>query len=165
MATEAHSSVRLGFGPFEVDLDREELLRNGTRVRLAGQPFEILLLLLAHRGEVVTREQLREKIWPLGTFVDFEHGLNAAINKLRRCLADSAEKPRYIETVPGRGYRFIGSVERRSPAKEGPGYSEFQPVATNSVDSIPEDSRAEMDLDNGMCDQHRLWRLGHHNSH
>jgi DNA-binding winged helix-turn-helix (wHTH) protein len=135
MATEAHSSARLAFGPFEVDLDRKELLRNGTRLRLAPQPFEILLLLLARRGEVVTREQLREQLWPQGTFVDFEHGLNAAINKLRRCLADSAEKPRYIETVPGRGYCFVGDIEQRSTAQEEPGYPNVQPVATNSANS------------------------------
>jgi DNA-binding winged helix-turn-helix (wHTH) protein len=118
MAAETHSPVRLAFGPFEVDADREELLKNGARLRLTGQPFQILLLLLARPDDVVTREQLREQIWPQGTFVDFEHGLNAAINKLRKCLGDSAEKPRYIATVPGRGYRFIGDIERRSATEE-----------------------------------------------
>jgi eukaryotic-like serine/threonine-protein kinase len=99
---------RLAFGPFEVNPSTGELLKGGIRVRLSGQPFAILLLLLKTPGELVTREQLREQIWSEGTFVDFEHGLNAAMNKLRRALSDSAENPRYIETIPGRGYRFVG---------------------------------------------------------
>jgi DNA-binding winged helix-turn-helix (wHTH) protein len=102
---------RLSFGPFELDVAAGELCRHGIRVRLQGQALEILLLLLKNPGEVVTREQLRDHIWSEGTFVDFEHGLNAAINKLRRALTDSADKPRYIETVPGRGYRFIGALD------------------------------------------------------
>ena len=99
---------RLAFGLFEVNPSTGELLKGGIRVRLSGQPFAILLLLLKTPGELVTREQLREQIWSEGTFVDFEHGLNAAMNKLRRALSDSAENPRYIETIPGRGYRFVG---------------------------------------------------------
>lgn len=110
MLTQSQSSARLAFGPFEVNPAAEELLRSGVRVRLSGQPFQILMMLLARPGEVVTREALREQIWSEGTFVDFEHGLNAAMNKLRRALGDAAENPRYIETIPGRGYRFVGSV-------------------------------------------------------
>lgn len=113
MATHPQSPVRLAFGPFEVNSPAGELLKSGVRVRLSGQPFRILVVLLAYPGEVVTREQLHEQIWSAGTFVDFEHSLNAAMNKLRQALGDSAEKPRYIETVPGRGYRFIGAVEHR----------------------------------------------------
>src|SRR5947209_3308317 len=97
--------VRVKFGPFELNTSTGELLKGGTRVRLPAQPFAILLLLLKTPGQLVTREQLCEQIWADGMFVDFEHGLNAAINKLRRALSDSAENPRYIETVPGRGYR------------------------------------------------------------
>jgi DNA-binding winged helix-turn-helix (wHTH) protein/predicted Zn-dependent protease len=111
MATQPQSSARLVFGPFEVNVSASELRKRGVRVRLPGQPFQILLLLLKNRGDIVTREQLREQIWGAGTFVDFEHGLNVAMNKLRRALGDSAEAPRYIETVPGRGYRFMGSVQ------------------------------------------------------
>jgi eukaryotic-like serine/threonine-protein kinase len=107
---------RLAFGPFEVDASASELLKGGVRVRLPSQPFLILMTLLEHPGEVVTREQLSERLWSEDTFVDFEHGLNAAMNKLRRALSDSAEQPRYIETVPGRGYRFIGTLEHRVPA-------------------------------------------------
>lgn len=114
MATQPQSPARLAFGPFEVNPAAEELLRGGVRIRLSGQPFQILMMLLARPGEVVTREELRDQIWSEGTFVDFEHGLNAAMNKLRRALGDAAENPRYIETIPGRGYRFVGSVTAAS---------------------------------------------------
>jgi len=110
MATQPQSAARLNFGPFEADVPAGELRRNGVRVRLSGQPLQILLILLAHPGEVVTREQLREEIWAETTFVDFEHGLNAAVNKLRRALGDAAEKPHYIETLPRKGYRFIAPI-------------------------------------------------------
>ncbi len=110
------ATSRVAFGPFEVNGPAGELLKGGVRVRLPGQPFQILLILLARSGEVVTREELREQVWSQGTFVDFEHDLNAAINKLRNALSDSAEKPQYIETVTGRGYRFIGAIERRPSA-------------------------------------------------
>jgi len=113
MASQSHSPGPLTFGPFEVNPQARELRRNAIRIRLSGQPFRILLLLLEHPGEVVTREQLREQLWSDGTFVDFEGGLNAAVNKLRRALNDSAENPRYIETIPSRGYRFIGNVACR----------------------------------------------------
>jgi TolB-like protein/Flp pilus assembly protein TadD len=111
MAAQPQPRARLAFGPYEVDTDAGELRKRGIRVRLSGQPFQILLVLLAHPGEVVTREQLREEVWGAGTFVDFEHGLNAAVNKLRRALGDSAENPRFVETLAKRGYRFIAPVE------------------------------------------------------
>jgi len=111
MAIPSQPSVYVAFGPFKVDKASCELFKSGVRVRLNGQPFRILLLLLEHPGEVVTREQLREQIWGSETFVDFEHSLNVAINKLRRALRDSPGKPRYIETEPGRGYRFIASIQ------------------------------------------------------
>ncbi|HVO96423.1 MAG TPA: winged helix-turn-helix domain-containing protein [Bryobacteraceae bacterium] len=111
MATQPQSKARLAFGPFEVNAASGELFKYGARVRLPGQSFQILLALLEQPGELVTRELLLTKIWSDGTFVDFDHSLNAAINRLRRSLSDSAEKPRYIETVPGRGYRFIGTLE------------------------------------------------------
>jgi len=120
MATQPQPQIPLAFGPFEVNPAADELLRDGIRLRLPGQPFQILLLLLARPGEVVTREELRDRIWKEGTFVDFEHGLNAAMNKLRRTLGDSADNPRYIETIPGRGYRFIGALKNRLPAPQLP---------------------------------------------
>jgi DNA-binding winged helix-turn-helix (wHTH) protein len=114
MAEQPQSHARLEFGPFQVDGSSSQLLKNGIRIRLSGQPLQILLTLLANPGEVVSNEQLRDRIWKEGTFVDFEHGLHAAVNKLRRALGDSAENPRYIETVPRSGYRFIGVVARQS---------------------------------------------------
>ncbi len=92
------------------------LLKSGVRIRLSSQPFKVLLILLAHPGDLVTSEQLRGQIWTEGTFVDFEHGLHVAVNKLRRALGDAAENPRYIETQPGRGYRFIGTLQRPASA-------------------------------------------------
>lgn len=111
----ATDSTRARFGPFEVDLHTHELWKFGTRLKLVGQPFEILAVLLSHPGELVTREDLRSRLWPADTFVDFNHGLNAAVNKLREALSDSAESPRYIETLPRRGYRFIAKVEWLQP--------------------------------------------------
>src|SRR5215813_4351395 len=103
---------RVQFGPFEADLHTHELWKYGTRIKLVGQPFEVLAILLSKPGELVTRYTLRERLWPGDTFVDFNHGLNAAVNKLRDALSDSAEEPRYIETLPRRGYRFIAKVEQ-----------------------------------------------------
>ncbi|MBA2304384.1 MAG: winged helix-turn-helix domain-containing protein, partial [Acidobacteria bacterium] len=111
----------VAFGPFEVNAHTGELRKRGVRVRLSGQPFQILLLLLARPGNLVTRDELREQLWSDGTFVDSEHGLNAAINKLRRALGDAAERPHYIETLTGRGYRFIGTIERPSDAVSSAG--------------------------------------------
>ena len=99
------------FGAFEVDLRSGELRKYGIRLKLQDQPFQVLAHLLEHPGEVVTREELRLKLWPADTFVDFDTGLNSAIKKLRDALSDSAEQPRYIETLPRRGYRFIAHVE------------------------------------------------------
>ncbi len=99
------------FGPFEAKTCAQELSKNGTKLRLRGQPFLILELLLRRAGEVVTREEIQQKLWPADTFVDFEHGLNTSIKKLRQVLCDSATGPRYIETLPRLGYRFIAPVE------------------------------------------------------
>ena len=104
-------STRLRFGPFVADLHTHELWKQGTRLKLSGQPFEILAILLANPGQLVTREYLHSQLWPSDTFVDFDHGLNAAMNKLRDALGDSVDAPRYVETLPRRGYRFIAAVE------------------------------------------------------
>lgn len=103
------SAVR--FGIFEVDRGSGELRKRGVRIKLQEQPLKILMLLLDRPGEIITREQLRQILWPEGTFVDFEHSLNAAVAKLRQALGDSAENPRFVETIPRRGYRFIAPVE------------------------------------------------------
>jgi cholera toxin transcriptional activator len=99
------------FGVFELDLIMGELRRNGVKLRLQEQPFQVLALLLDRTGEVVTREELQQKLWPSDTFVDFDHSLNTAINKVREALGDSASSPRYVETLARRGYRFIAPVQ------------------------------------------------------
>jgi Tol biopolymer transport system component/DNA-binding winged helix-turn-helix (wHTH) protein len=98
------------FGAFEVDLRSGELRKHGLKIKIQEQPLQVLAMLLEHPGQTVTREELRKKLWPADTFVDFEHGLNAAINKLRETLGDSAENPRFVETLHRRGYRFIAPV-------------------------------------------------------
>ena len=103
------------FGVFEVDLMAAELRRNGVKLRLQGQPFQVLALLLERPGEIVSREDLRQKLWPSDTFVDFDHSLNTAINKVREALGDSASSPRYVETLARRGYRFIAPVQMDGP--------------------------------------------------
>ena len=109
------------FGVFDVDLLAGELRKAGVKIRLQDQPFQILVMLLERQSEVVTRQELREKLWPADTFVDFEHGVNSAVARLREALGDSADSPRYIETLPRRGYRFIASVDgapKAAPTKE-----------------------------------------------
>jgi TolB-like protein/DNA-binding winged helix-turn-helix (wHTH) protein/Tfp pilus assembly protein PilF len=108
---------RVSFGVFEVDLRAGELRKHGLRVRLQQQPFQVLAMLLARPGDVVTREELQQALWPADTFVDFDHGLNKAINKLRHALGDSAEAPRFVETVARRGYRFLADVKIADRAK------------------------------------------------
>jgi TolB-like protein/DNA-binding winged helix-turn-helix (wHTH) protein len=104
------------FGAFEVDLGNGSLHKNGLRIRVQGKPLQILSLLVEHAGDVVTRDQLRQHLWPAGTFVDFEHGLNTAIKKLREALGDDPENPRFVQTVPRHGYRFIAPAEVVVPA-------------------------------------------------
>jgi cholera toxin transcriptional activator len=99
------------FGVFELDLTADELRKNGVKLRLQGQPFQVLALLLERAGDVVTREELQQQLWPSDTFVDFDHGLNTAVNKVREALGDSASSPRYVETLARRGYRFIAPVQ------------------------------------------------------
>ena len=111
MREDDHVIGRLRFGVFELDLRAGELRKLGLRVRLQEQPFQILVMLLEHPGEVVTRDELQKKLWPVDTFVDFDQGLNKAISKIREALSDSAESPRFVETVARRGYRFLAEVK------------------------------------------------------
>jgi Tol biopolymer transport system component/DNA-binding winged helix-turn-helix (wHTH) protein len=110
---------RIRFGPFVADLESQELFKNQTRLRIRGQSYRVLVELLTRPGLVVTREELRRSLWPSDTFVDFEHDLSAAVNRLRDVLGDSAERPRYIETLPRRGYRFIGTLEHEKQSFSG----------------------------------------------
>ena len=97
------------FATFEVDLQAQELRKGGVKLKLTGQPFQVLSILLDRPGEVITREDLQKRLWP-DTFVDVDHNLNSAINKIREALGDSSENPRFVETLPRRGYRFIASI-------------------------------------------------------
>ena len=110
MAGDADQSRTVRFGAFEVDLRTGELRKNGLKIKLQDQPFRVLIILLRHAGDVVTREEFRRELWSNDTFVDFDHGLNAAVRRLRDALDDSAESPRFIETLPRRGYRFISTI-------------------------------------------------------
>jgi len=148
------SKTVVRFGPFEADPRAGELRKHGVKLKLVGQPFEVLAMLLECPGELVTREELRARLWPTDTFVDFDHGLNAAVNKLRDALNDSAEKPNYVETLPRRGYRFISAVglhdsqnllgEPRSP--------KIQSLVVLPLENFSKDPEEEYFTD-GMTDQ------------
>ena len=124
------------FGVFELDLKAGELRKQGLKIKLQEQPFQILVMLLERPGEVVTREEIQQKLWPADTFVDFEHGINAAVKRLREALDDSADNPRFVETLPRRGYRFIAPVDVGAglvPAQSGrPQGAPLQKIAVPS---------------------------------
>ena len=129
------------FGIFEVDLCAGELRKGGVKIKLYGQPFNVLATLLERPGQVVTREELQQKLWASDTFVDFEHGLNKAINKLREALGDDADNPRFIETLPRRGYRFLVPVEsvtasQRASKTDAPS-SGKHPTAIGTLAALP----------------------------
>ena len=146
LSTEAHLSVpgdhqlqgrRLRFGVFELDLRAGELRKHGLRVRLQEQPFQVLVMLLEQPGEVVTREELQKKLWSADTFVDFDHGLNKAINKIREALSDSAESPRFVETVARRGYRFLAEVKVSDTAPVRSPELATEPRTTAEAPNLP----------------------------
>jgi TolB-like protein/DNA-binding winged helix-turn-helix (wHTH) protein/Flp pilus assembly protein TadD len=146
---------RYRFGVFEADSRTGELRKQGRTIKLRGRPFEILVILLRHGGDVVSRDELRQELWPADTFVDFDHGLNSAMNRLREALGDSAETPRFIETLPKRGYRFIAPIEEldRSGVRpeavlpERPADSSPVPASTPSAErSIPLSATSRMVL-------------------
>jgi len=120
------------FGVFEADPSTGELRRQGLRIKLHAQPFQVLTLLLERPGELLTREEISRTLWPEGTYVDYEHGVNSAVNRIREALRDTAANPRYLETMPRRGYRFIAPVERIS-AEESPVVGEEISVASNHL--------------------------------
>src|ERR1700676_516118 len=114
-------AANIRFGPFELDVRAAELCKAGLRIRLQDQPFQILRMLLKCPGEVVLREEIRNQLWPNDTVVEFDHSINTAVKRLRDALGESADKPRYIETLARRGYRFIGELDaanRPTPAAE-----------------------------------------------
>ena len=125
MEEAVHSPRLVRFGTFEVDLPSGELRKSGVKLKLTGQPFQVLAILLERPGEVVTREELQKRLWP-DTFVDVDHNLNTAINKIREVLGDSAESPRFVETLPRRGYRFTAPVEGRGESRQLLGAGHFR---------------------------------------
>jgi DNA-binding winged helix-turn-helix (wHTH) protein len=127
------------FSAYEVNLRAGELYRAGRKIRLQIQPFHVLAMLLEHPGEVVAREELQKRLWPADTFVDFDHSLNTAIKKLRQALSDDKKKPRFIETLPKRGYRFIGTVEQAAgaPATALPSPPTPSPASAPASGKIP----------------------------
>jgi DNA-binding winged helix-turn-helix (wHTH) protein len=125
------SGGEIRFGAFEFEPETGELRKHGLRIKLRGQPIEVLTMLLQHPGKTVTREELQRGLWPSDTYVDFEPSLNAAMKRLRAALCDSAGKPRFIETLAGRGYRFIAPVTQ--PAEEVPA-----PAATVAPNPQPD---------------------------
>jgi TolB-like protein len=127
----AHAPIR--FGTFELDPESGELRKQGLKVRLQEQPFQILQILLENPGKVVTREELQQRIWPSDTFVDFDHGVYNAIQKLREALGDSADTPRYIETLSRRGYRFIAPLNGPASEPRGPAPA----AASDSIAVLP----------------------------
>ncbi len=149
------------FGPFEADFRTRELRKHGVNLKLVGQPFEVLAMLLERPGQLVTREELLARLWPTDTFVDFDHGLNAVVNKLRDALNDSAEKPKYVETLPRRGYRFIsavGSHDSRNLLGETSS-PKIQSLVVLPLENLSNDPEQEyfavndMDLNTSNCEQ------------
>jgi cholera toxin transcriptional activator len=130
---DAPSSPRYRFGVFEADASSGELRKQGIRIKLNAQPFQLLLMLLDHPGEILTREEIAQTLWSDGTFVDYEHGLNSAVNRIREALGDSASNPRFVETLARRGYRFVAPVQRITA--EIPSRSGTEAVASESVES------------------------------
>src|SRR4051794_32473358 len=128
----------LRFGPYELDLRSTQLRKKDLKIRLQDQPFQILVALLERPGELILREEIRRKLWPDDTVVEFDHGINAAVKRLRDALRDSAEKPRYIETVARRGYRFIAPVEALA-------LSERAAAVVPQSQPVPESSPATVD--------------------
>jgi DNA-binding winged helix-turn-helix (wHTH) protein len=118
--TDPRPARRYRFGAFEADAATGELRRQGIRIKLNAQPFQMLLMLLERPGELLSREEISRELWPDGTFVDYEHGVNAAVNRIREALGDKASSPRFVETLARRGYRFAAPVERITPSENPP---------------------------------------------
>jgi len=134
--TEPQSSRRYRFGVFEADATLGELRRQGVRIKLNAQPFQVLVMLLERPGELLTREKISRELWPDGTFVDYEHGVNSAVNRIREALGDTAGNPRFVETLARRGYRFVAPVERIVPAPN-PSSPESTPDRSNATEHMP----------------------------
>jgi len=142
--TESEPVRRYRFGAFEADASNGELRRQGIRIKLNAQPFQVLLMLLARPGEVLTREEISRALWSDGTFVDYDHGVNSAVNRIREALGDAANSPRYVETLARRGYRFVAPVEAIGDGEQA---SSMQALETHSAKETPD---AEEWIGNGL---------------
>src|SRR5271170_1250461 len=131
------------FGIFELDLRSGELQKQGRKIRLEGQPVQVLMCLLENSGELVTREELHRKLWPADTFVNFEHGLNAAVKRLRQALNDSAGNPRFVETLLRRGYRFIAPIQAVAVRRDVSRLNEV--AAVSEAPATPDPLEAKLD--------------------
>jgi DNA-binding winged helix-turn-helix (wHTH) protein len=143
-STGPQPAPRYRFGVFEVDAATGELRRQGLRVKLNSQPFQVLLMLLDRPGQLLTREEISRELWPDGTFVDYEHGVNSAINRIREALGDTAASPRFLETLARRGYRFIAPVERVDLGK-GLSAGESQSPAVSESPAHPAENSSASD--------------------
>ena len=136
------------FRVFEVDLKSGEVRKDGLKVKLAEQPFQVLVALLEHPGEVVTREELQQKLWSNDTFVDFDNSLNKAIKKIREALGDSADNPRFVETLARRGYRFIAPVE--APVLKGEARQSLDPPPDSAIKALQSAGQQNLSLDDSL---------------
>jgi DNA-binding winged helix-turn-helix (wHTH) protein len=142
--TDAGTARRYRFGTFEVNVATGELRRKGLRVKLNAQPFQMLCLLLERPGELLTREEICRELWPDGTFVDYEHGVNSAVNRIREALGDTAGNPRFVETLARRGYRFVAPVERMDAVEEaGQRTAEFPAPAAREQTAVSAEAETE----------------------
>lgn len=139
--TDTRAARRYRFGIFEVDSSTGELRRKGVRVKLHSQPFQVLSMLLERPGEMLTREEICKELWPEGTFVDYEHGVNSAVNRLREALGDKASNPRFVETLSRRGYRFLAPVERIAPNGEASTVDAAAQISEESP-AVPAETKA-----------------------
>ena len=147
----ARSANVVCFGSFKLDLKAGELHQDGRKILLQEQPFQVLKMLLEHPGQVVSREEIRKKLWPHDTIVEFDHSINAAIKKLRLALGDSAEEPRYVETVARRGYRLMVAVEwiREQPTVTHSGEPGSADLSFKSA-VLPEGKAAELETNSAL---------------
>jgi cholera toxin transcriptional activator len=157
---EQRAATRYRFGIFEVDSGSGELRRQGLRVKLHSQPFAVLLLLLEKPGELLTREEICRELWPDGTFVDYDHGLNSAVNRIREALGDRASSPRFIETVARRGYRFVAPVERIVP-QEVDASADFLPAENQDQSPAAPEQAEERFLDGVLAGPEDLPKSSH----
>jgi DNA-binding winged helix-turn-helix (wHTH) protein len=142
--TNPQPARRYRFGVFEADAISGELRRQGVRIKLNAQPFQVLLMLLDQPGELLTREEISRQLWPDGTFVDYEHGVNSAVNRIREALGDTAGNPRFVETLARKGYRFVAPVERIVP-NESPSTPKSTPEPRSETSIEPTSPPAEPD--------------------